>query len=250
MIDLHSHVLPGLDDGAQTMDDSLELGRTAERDGIRVVAATPHVSERDRTTPDQVERGVAEVRAAFASAAIPVDVVSGGEIAYSRLDDLSRDDLGRFSLGGGGRYLLLELPWLGWPLDLDQRIFELMASGLIPVIAHPERVREVQSEPRRLVRAVEMGALLQITASSVDGRSGRSARATAQRLLDLGMAHLVASDAHTPDIREIGLSEACRLLGDDALATWMAEDVPAAILAGEDAPERPVRRRRRRLGIF
>jgi protein-tyrosine phosphatase len=251
LIDLHTHVLPDLDDGARSLEDSVALGRAAAADGVLAMAATPHVRDDFPTTPERMEAALAEVRRAFETEDVPVTVASGGEIAYSRLDALTREELGRFTLGGTGRYLLLELPYVGWPLDLEQRVFELVASGLLPVIAHPERIAEVQADARHLERAVAIGALVQVTAASLDGRLGRGARGAAERLLDLELAHMVASDAHTPDVRAAGLSAACESLADDRLARWLTEDVPRAILGGEEIPERPPRPRRRRLfGVF
>jgi protein-tyrosine phosphatase len=245
VIDLHSHVLPGLDDGAQTMEDSCELARTALRDGITTIAATPHVRADYPTTPTQMEEGVAAVRAALAEARVEVELVPGGEIALDTLPTLTREGLARFTLGGSGRYLLLEFPYGGWPLDLEQRIFELVASGLTPILAHPERSRDVQNDPRRLARAVSGGALVQVTAAAIDGRLGRNPKVAAARLLELGLVHAVASDAHTPDIRAVGLSHARKSISDDGLAAWLVEDAPAAILAGDDVPARPAGRRRR-----
>jgi protein-tyrosine phosphatase len=245
VIDLHSHVLPGLDDGAQTMEDSCGLAWTAFRDGTTTIAATPHVRADYPTTPTQMEEGVAAVRAALAEAGVEVELVTGGEVALDALPTLSREDLARFTLAGNGRYLLLEFPYGGWPLALEQRIFELIASGLTPILAHPERSRDVQSDPRRLARAVSGGALVQVTAAAIDGRLGRNPKAAAARLLELGLVHAVASDAHTPDIRAVGLSHARKSISDDGLAAWLVEDAPAAILAGEDVPNRPAERRRR-----
>jgi protein-tyrosine phosphatase len=250
VIDLHSHVLPGLDDGAQTIEDACELARAAQQDGITTVAATPHVRPDYPTTAAQMEQKVEEVRAALADGRIDVEIVPGGEVSLDALPTLSREDLARFTLGGSGRYLLVEFPYGGWPLDLEQRIFELLATGLTPVLAHPERSRDVQDDPPRLERAVAGGALIQVTAAAADGRLGRSAKSTVTRLLERGLVHVVASDAHTPDVRAVGLTTARRAIGDGALAAWLVEDAPAAILAGDDLPDRPEGRRRRRLGIF
>jgi protein-tyrosine phosphatase len=227
------------------MEDSCELARTALRDGITTIAATPHVRPDYPTTPAQMEEGLAAVRAALDEEGVEVGLVPGGEIALDALPTLSREDLARFTLGGSGRYLLLEFPYGGWPLDLEQRIFELVASGLTPILAHPERSRDVQNDPRRLARAVSGGALVQVTAAAIDGRLGRNPKAAAARLLELGLVHAVASDAHTPDIRAVGLSHARKSISDDGLATWLVEDAPAAILAGEYLPARPAGRRRR-----
>ena len=232
------------------MEDACELARTALGDGIHTIAATPHVRADYPTTAAQMEAGVESLRAALAEGAVDVEIVPGGEIALDALPTLSREELARFTLGASGRYLLVEFPYAGWPLDLEQRTFELLAAGLTPVLAHPERSRDVQDDPRRLERAVSGGALVQITAAALDGRLDRSAKTTAWRLLELGLVHLIASDAHSPDIRAVGLSGAREAIGDERLARWLVEDVPAAVLAGEDVPDRPPTPRRRRFRFF
>ena len=245
MIDLHSHVLPGVDDGVRTIEASLELLRAAADDGIEKVAATPHVREDYPTTPREMELRLAEVAGAAREAAIPVDVLPGGEldlIFASRLDD---EDLRRFGLGGNPALLLLEFPYLGWPRGLAELVFQLQVRGFRVVLAHPERNADVQSDPEKLRPLVDNGVVVQLTAASLDGRLGGAPRAAAKRLLDARLAHLVASDAHAPDIRSVGLSGAAAAAGDEALARWLTEDVPAALLAGGVLPERPEQQRRR-----
>ena len=244
MIDLHSHILPGLDDGARTIEDSRALAERAAADGISAIAATPHVRADYPTTPAQMEAGVAALRADFAAHGIGVEVVHGGEIDLEALEDLGEDELRRFSLGQSGRYVLVETPYSGWPLDLEQRLFGLTVLGLVPVLAHPERNAEVQEAPARLGPLVEQGALVQITAASLDGRIGKRSKETAGKLIQEGLAHLVASDAHTPEIREAGLAAAVASLGDAGLAAYLTQEVPAAVLAGEPVPDRPPRKRR------
>jgi protein-tyrosine phosphatase len=244
VIDLHSHILPGLDDGARTLEDSLAIARAAVEDGIRVLAATPHVSERYPTAPEEMERALAQVREAIARVEIPLDVRGGGEIALDRLQGLDRDALRRLALAGT-RHVLLETPYYGWPLDLSDRLFELQASGFAAVLAHPERNGEVQAHPERLRPLVERGLVVQVTAASVDGRLGRRVRTTALLLVAQGLAHMVASDAHSADVRAVGMAEAAQAVGDEALGRWLTEDVPGALLRGEPPPPRPELRRRR-----
>lgn len=247
MIDLHSHILPGVDDGARSLTESVEMARAAVADGIRVIAATPHVRADYPTSPDAMERGVSELRASLRAAEVPLQVLPGGELAFDLLPMLSPDDLLRFRLGGSDRYLLVELPYVGWPLDAGHRMLELHRRGFCPVIAHPERIDEIQRSPERLRPLVEAGALVQITAAAIDGRIGRRACDASFELLASGLAHLVASDAHSPGVRQIGLSAAARAIGDQALADWLTQEVPAAILAGGPIPERPAAARRRTL---
>ena len=244
MIDLHSHILPGVDDGPATLEESLELARSAAADGIRIIAATPHVRDDYPTTPTTMERLLAELRAAIQAEGIPIDVRPGGEIAIDWLDRLSDEDLIRFGLGGSPHYLLVEFPYAGWPLSLHEWVFRLVTRQITPVIAHPERNADVQGNPNELRPLVDAGALVQITAASLDGRIGRSSKAAAIGLIASGLAHLLASDAHTPDVREAGLKAAADAVGDPALARWMTLEMPMAIVTDAPLPRRPASKKR------
>jgi protein-tyrosine phosphatase len=162
----------------------------------------------------------------------------GGEIAVEWLGRLPIEELRRFGLGGNPRYLLVETPYYGWPLALADSLYWLHASGITPVLAHPERNAEVQARPELLDRLVDGGALVQITAASLDGRIGKRPQQTARRLVESGIAHVLASDAHNASIREVGMSSAGRAVGG-RLADWLTYDVPAAILADAPIPPRP-----------
>ena len=245
MIDLHSHVLPGVDDGARTIEDSRELASKAASEGITAIAATPHVRHDYPTTPDRMEAEVAALRRDFSEQGIPVEILHGGELDLQAMRALSQDDLRRFTIAQNGRYLLVEFPYRGWPLDLKQTLFDLALSGFAPILAHPERNAEVQAEPGRLSPFVDRGGLVQITAASLDGRIGRRSRQAAQELIEAGLAHILASDAHLPEIREVGLAAAAEAL-DDELARYLTQAAPSAIVAGEAVPPPPARRRRRR----
>jgi protein-tyrosine phosphatase len=247
VIDLHSHVLPGLDDGATALADSVEMARDAVAAGIVGLAATPHVRDDYPTSADQMEEALGRVRAAVAEAGIALEILPGGEIALDRLERLSVEELRRFGLGGSPRHLLVEFPYSGWPLGLGERIFQLQAAGFVPVLAHPERNDVVQAQPDRLAAAVDAGALVQLTAASLDGRIGRRAQATGMALLERGYAHLLASDAHSPSIRAVGLEAAAAAVGSEELARWLTDGVPAAIVAGEAIPPRPTGSGRRLL---
>jgi protein-tyrosine phosphatase len=241
MIDLHSHVLPGLDDGAANLDEAVSICRAAAEDGIEVLAATPHVRDDFPTTPHQMQEALAAVRGAAGDV---VRLVPGAEVA---LEELKRplDELRAFGLAGNPGYLLVETPYLGWPLDIGRRFEMLLAADIVPVLAHPERNPDVQLRPALLAPLVGTGALVQITAASIDGRFGPRARACARRLLEAGLVHLVASDAHSPQLREIGMSAAARAIRDEPLARWLTADVPRAIVEGRPLPLRPERRRQR-----
>ena len=239
MIDLHSHILPGLDDGAQTIEQSRELARTAAAEGVTVIAATPHVRADYPTPPAEMERGVQELRRDFRDQSIEVEVLYGGELDLHRLTLLDDDDLRRFTLAQNGRYALVEFPYSGWPLSVEAAVWSLHSLGIEPVFAHPERNRTVQERPERLARLLQVGGAVQVTAASLDGRIGRSARATAERLLRMGIVHVIASDAHTPEVREAGLARAAEAVGDRGLARFLTEEAPAAIVAGDALPDPP-----------
>jgi protein-tyrosine phosphatase len=242
LIDLHSHVLFGLDDGPTDLDGSVAICRAAVEDGITVLAATPHVRHDYPTTPEQMEARLAEVRAAVGDL---VRLVPGGELD---LDELARPraQLTRFALAGNPRYLLVETPYVGWPLDLAEQLFRLRAGGVTPVLAHPERNADVQRRPELLEPIVAGGTLVQVTAASVDGRLGRSAKQCAETLIERELAHLIASDAHAPSVRAIGMSSAAAAVDDDALAQWLTVDVPRAIVEDAQLPPRPRAGRPRR----
>jgi protein-tyrosine phosphatase len=249
MIDLHSHILPAIDDGPASLAGSVEMARAAVADGIEAIAATPHVRWDYQTTADAMLEAVEVVREAVAAAEIPLRVLPGGEIDLEWLEGMDADEVPRFALGGNPGYVLLEFPYVGWPIDLPEVVFRLVARRIVPVLAHPERNAEVQAAPERLAPALSTGALLQVTAASVDGRIGRRSERCALDLIERGWAHMIASDAHEPSIRSIGMSTAAERVGDEALARWLTDEVPRAIVDGGDLPPRPEpaqRRRRRR----
>jgi protein-tyrosine phosphatase len=238
MIDLHSHILRGIDDGAGSLQDSVDIARAAVTDGIVAIAGTPHVRDDWPTKAEVMEERVAELRAELELAGVPLDVRTGGEIAVPWVPRLSSEELRRFGLGGS-RYLLIETPYYGWPLELPDLLLSLQEQGFAPVLAHPERNPEVASRPEQLEPLVEAGVLAQVTAASVDGRIGRRVQECGLLLIREGLAHLLASDAHHASVREVGMAEAAKRMGDRALARWLTWDVPAAILADEEIPPRP-----------
>jgi protein-tyrosine phosphatase len=215
------------------------MARSAVADGIRSLAATPHVRDDYPTTAEKMEQGVEALRTALEAEGIELELLPGGELALEQLARLGADELRRFALGGSDHWLLVEFPYSGWPLGLSRLAERVAGDGFGIVLAHPERNADVQAVPGRLQEFVDDGMLVQLTAASVDGRLGKRPRETSSALLELGLAHLLASDAHAPSIREIGLSAAAGSLGDVTLARWLTEDVPAAIVSSSQAPERP-----------
>ena len=234
MIDLHSHILPGLDDGAATIADSLAVARAAAAVGVTTVAATPHVRDDYPTSAEEMERGVASLTDALGEAGISLAIAVGGEVSLDRLDRLSDDEIGRFTLGGSGRYLLVEFPYYGWPFTLEAQLRRLRQRGIVPVLAHPERNPEVQQATQRLDRLRRGGALAQVTIDSLTGVFGRRARRAARDLMERRAVDVLASDSHAPGAYSLDAARLAEAVGDRRLARYLTVDVPAAILAGED----------------
>jgi len=243
VIDLHSHILPGLDDGPATMDGSLELARAAVAAGTRTILATPHINDRASIEPARIAAGLEELRAALAAAEVPLEVLPGGEIAIWRLLDLDDETLRALALGGGP-YLLVESPFSMVLGDFEPLVLDLQERGYRVLLAHPERCAAFQRDPPRLQRLVDAGALVQVTAGSMSGAFGSTVRRFTAAILREGLAHVVASDAHDHLRRPPGLLAGFDALEPDlpglgAQAPWLTESVPRAILDGAPLPEQP-----------
>lgn len=253
MIDLHSHILFGLDDGAPDLGASVALAAAAVTDGTRQMVATPHVSEEYDPDLDTIGRRTGELNAALAREALPLAVLPGAEVALSRLPDLSDDELQALSLGGGG-CVLVESPYSSSAPFLDEALFDLQIRGFTPMLAHPERSPVLQADRERARRLIARGVLCSITAGSLAGRFGSRARRTALELLADGVVHSIDSDAHDLGGRPPGLSAGLaaaeeELPGLGAQVDWYARAAPAAILAGELLPPAPTPPRRQRSGL-
>jgi protein-tyrosine phosphatase len=239
MIDLHCHVLAGIDDGPQTVEGSLALARAAAALGTSTIVATPHVSWRYGNDAATIARAVEHTNAAFSQAGVGVNVLPGAEIAITRAVELDAEELRALSLGGGP-WLLIECPFTPVSTGLDVLAVEIEEGGHRIVLAHPERCPAFQRDPGLLESLVLGGALTSITAGSLVGRFGNTARRYALELLDAELVHNVASDAHDAEKRPPGIAHELEQVGYGSLLEWLVEDVPGAILAGEEQlPRRP-----------
>lgn len=237
MIDLHAHPLPGLDDGAPDLAAGVALVEAAAHAGVTAIAATPHVRSDFPTTSAQMRAGVDALRDALAGI-VPVDVATGAEVATSFLPGLDDDEIVHLTLGGSGRYLLVELPDYGWSVGIELSLQRLTGLGIRPVIAHPERNDLVQERPERMRPLVDAGAVLQITARTTVGER-RPTADTSAALLRLGLVHLVASDAHSAP-RE-GRRSPWTVALDEPLRELLCVTNPASILKGDDVQAAPPR---------
>jgi protein-tyrosine phosphatase len=239
MIDLHNHLLPGIDDGAKRLEETLEFLRVARRDGVETIVATPHmkpgVYDNRRET---ILSRVALVREAQkGDESQDVTLLPGAEVYYTA-DLPARARAGQLmTLGDGGRYLLLELPYQQVPMGVEDMIFQLRLLGITPVMAHPERVAYYLEDIERVAASIRLGALTQVTAGSVTGRFGDKSRSFALRMLSRKMIHVLASDSHDVRHRPPTLSKAvaaaAEVVGEEA-ARRMVGEVPRAILEGRE----------------
>jgi protein-tyrosine phosphatase len=245
VIDLHAHILPGIDDGPESDDDALAMVRLAAADGTTTIACTAHRSARLPTPPARIVQAIADLQPKINAERLGVRLVPGLEIAIDQARVMDDEELRAASLGGAGRWVLIEMPFQGWPLDLPELLTALEVRGFGAVIAHPERAQSVQTSPDRLRDIVGRGALVQITASSLTGDNGPRPQRTAIQLLRAGHAHVIASDMHSPRRRPPGLSDGLAAAAAAARVTpqdlaWMVEDVPLAVIEGRDVrPPRP-----------
>jgi protein-tyrosine phosphatase len=255
MIDLHCHVLPGLDDGAGDVETSLAMARAAAADGVRAIVATPHVNSRYEVDPQELGRRVGELNVLLSRAEVPVAVLAGAEIAASRLEELSEGALSKLSLGGSSA-VLIESPYDSTAAFLEEVLFALQLREYRPVLAHPERSPLFRDDHERLAALVERGIVCSINASSLAGGFGRGVQRHAIELLERGLVHDISSDAHDLDARGPELSGGinaaiAQLPGLAAHADWYLGGAAAALLADEPvasppelAPRRGARLRR------
>ncbi len=236
MIDLHSHIIPGVDDGAATVDDALEMARVARDDGITTVVATPHRNpwsyREDRV---DAERRLEEVRLACRREGVELQLLLGGE-AYISPDLVEQVESGLALTINGSRYLLIEWPYEHYPPYSERVLFELQVHGIVPIIAHAERYRIIRRDPFYLVTLIERGVLVQVTASGLLGEFGPEIQRTTEMLVAGRLAHVIASDSHGVDRRPPRLSaardRAVTLVGEPA-ARAMVSDIPRRIIENE-----------------
>jgi protein-tyrosine phosphatase len=248
VIDLHCHILPGVDDGPRSLDDAIALCRMAERDGTRTLVATPHVNtDYPRVTAAVIVEQAAALNRALRGAGVEVDVQTGAEVALSRAGELSGPELGLLALGGGP-YLLVELPWTSAASGALSALSALAARGHGIVLAHPERSSMLQRDDALVARLVQSGALCCLDVGSLTQRSDRPTRTLAWKLLADGLVHAIASDCHDAERRPPRLRSVLEQAGlSEDQIDYFTRRGPEAILAGEEAPPPPrVESRRRR----
>jgi len=239
VIDLHCHVLPGIDDGPDTIEGSLALARAAVAAGTSIIVATPHVSWRYPNESATIARLTGELNERLSAEGIALEIRAGAEIAMTRAGEIAEQELAQLTIGDGP-WVLLEPPFAPVVTGLEGVVGELNGAGYRVLLAHPERCPAFHREPRTLEALLRGGALSSITASSLTGHFGGQVRRFARRLMSEGMVHNVASDAHDSLKRPPGTSGPLAQAGFEQLSEWLTQMVPEAILSGETVPRRPL----------
>jgi len=208
MIDIHCHILPGIDDGAPDIETSIRMFRIASDDGITHIVATPHFTHNERPTVEDIEQHVKLLREELEEKGIEVKLLGGADIrlSYELIEGIEKNNIPTIN---GSRYFLLELPDL-IPPNLDNLLFTASLNGLVPIITHPERNYSILSEPEKIESLRDAGALLQLTAMSVTGEFGSQIKKLSHMLLKKNYVDFIASDAHNINRRTPVLSKAYR----------------------------------------
>ena len=236
MYDLHAHILPGVDDGVKTLEDSVEMAWRATKSGTETMLCTPHRKDIiENHSVQYIQELLDKLRLELDERGIEIKLFLGME---NHLDLELPEALanGQALRINGTRYAMVELPYLGYPIYVDNVLYQLQVQGITPVLAHPERVQAIQQKPELLAGFVERGMLSQITAGSVAGQFGGKVKKLARDLLKQGLVHVLASDAHFPEgprspVLTEGVEAAVEIVGLER-ARQMVIDTPRAVLEG------------------
>ncbi|WP_371017778.1 tyrosine-protein phosphatase [Pseudalkalibacillus sp. JSM 102089] len=255
MIDIHSHILPGIDDGAKNIDDSLAMARQAFNQGITKVVASPHNKNGtfDNTKPSIIQ-DVAILNKELQREGIDLEILPGQEnrIYGELVEELEGSDL--LTVNDKGVYMLIEFPSSHLPRYANKLLFDLQVKGIVPIIVHPERNREIIENPERLYNLVKEGALTQLTGTSVTGKMGKKIQKFSFDLIQHNLSHFVASDAHNIDSRPFDLLEAFETVEKEfGISTrYMlqenAEDMVVGRMVAKEVPQQI--RKKKILGLF
>jgi protein-tyrosine phosphatase len=257
MIDLHCHILPNVDDGPQTLAESIEMAKLAVKEGITTIIATPHHrNEKYENHHQTIFRKVEEFNSVLKKENMNLSVQVGQEprIFGELIEALETGEVGPINHQGKGKYVLVELPSGHVPRYTSQLLFDMQLKGYIPVIVHPERNQEIIENPEVLYQLVKKGALTQVTASSVTGYFGKTIKKFTHQLIEANLTHFIASDAHNTSSRSFKIVEAYETIGkqfgNDLVYLYRenAELLVKGLTVYKEAPERV--KKKKILGLF
>ncbi|MFQ6116287.1 MAG: tyrosine-protein phosphatase, partial [bacterium] len=201
MIDIHTHLLPKIDDGPSTWEESIEMLKEGQEDGVREIILTPHILKNlDDHLEKEIRKRFVGLRKRAAAAGISIKLHLGSEIYLQPDTNLDR---GLSTLNENGKYFLVEFPMSSIPEYASLKLFEFVMDGFVPILAHPERNAIILRRPSQAYQFVQMGILIQINSGSLLGDFGQAVRATAFDLIEHNLVHLVASDCHDANSRPL-----------------------------------------------
>ena len=237
MIDIHCHLLPGVDDGAGAMADSIGIVKNALLSGVHTIVCTPHIL--DIPSPayiQQIQHSFAELQQYLIDEQLPMEIVTGAEFLISPDVPALVKQHTFLTLNGTGKYVLVEFPLNEIPSYAEEVLFELCVSGITPIIAHPERYFDISDDLNILVKFIQGGALCQLNAGSLLGRYGKRIRKTSKQLIAHGLVHIIASDSHSA--RSVyplseALSITTKMIGRKHSQN-MVTSIPASIIRGSE----------------
>ncbi|MCF6138831.1 tyrosine-protein phosphatase [Pseudalkalibacillus berkeleyi] len=254
MIDIHCHILPGIDDGASQYEDSMNMAKKAIEEGITTIIATPHHNHHFPNHGLEIENHVARLNEKLKENHIEIEVIQGQEprITADFIEELNRGEI--LTLGNQRKYVHIELPSNQVPRHTKSIIFELQLMGITPIIVHPERNTKLTENPDLLFELVNEGALTQVTAASVVGNFGKNIQKFSYQIIEHNLSHFIASDAHNISNRSFHLRGAYEAIEKKfgIKKRYELQENPALLINGESitasTPE-PIKRRKI-LGLF
>jgi protein-tyrosine phosphatase len=201
MIDIHCHILPNVDDGSESLEESIAMAKIAESEGITKIVNTSHCHfDFKYKKGNELKLELEKFNQALKEENINIEVLLGNELYYTS-DLIERfDELDFFSMNNS-KYILMEFSPINFPKNIEDVIYEIKIRGYIPIIAHAERYKQVQEDVNIVLDCIKEGALIQVNASSILGKNGEKVEDTSKKLLDNNMVHFVATDAHSSNRR-------------------------------------------------
>jgi len=253
MVDIHSHILPGIDDGSESIEESIEMLINAAGSGVDTIVATPHLLLGEYMTPTNlVNQLIQELQEKANQENIPIQVIKGRECYLSPETFEYEKELDNLTIANNGKYMLVELPFGEIPRYVNDVIYQLRVKGIIPIIAHVERYFDIIIDPNRILEFIESGCIIQVNGGSFFGKYGHKSKETAEILLEHKMIHVIASDMHSSESLALGeaFQEILDMVGEKE-AMNMFDARPRAIVKGEliSTPE-PIEYRRRTFRSF
>ncbi|MFQ3544381.1 CpsB/CapC family capsule biosynthesis tyrosine phosphatase [Halobacillus rhizosphaerae] len=255
MIDIHSHILPGVDDGAKTIEDSLKMARAAVEDGIHTIIATPHHHNgKYDNYKAEILTKVRELNEHLEDHHIPLTVLPGQEtrIHGDMVEELDQDEI--LPLNEDSSYIFVEFPSDHVPRYSKRLLFDIQVAGYKPVIVHPERNSTIIQHPNILFEMVEKGAFTQVTAASLVGKFGKKIKKFTHQLIEANLTHLIASDAHNITSRGFCMRNAFAELEEnygESMVYLFAENANLVAEGRTLLAEPPEQiRKKKKLGIF